>query len=172
MHWLAVGGAQRDGGTGLEGDKGAFSKRQPSLPLVCPLQRARIGQECLAPVSLEQPCICGECTSLSSTRALLLMSTDKALRRQTEATLLVWKHLQLITQAVGYFRNHLTLTSRREDRQLGQASSGLTSLPGCWPVPPLRCPGPLPRVFAFNPHYTIRLLLSLVPFYRGDTWLK
>lgn len=48
------------------------------------------------------------------TRALLLMLTDKALCKQTEAKLLVWKHLQLITQADGCFWNCLTWTSRRE----------------------------------------------------------
>lgn len=44
------------------------------------------------------------------TCALLLMSTDKAPYRQSETKLLVWKHLQLITQVCGCFRNHLTLT--------------------------------------------------------------
>lgn len=37
------------------------------------------------------------------------MSTGKT---PTEAKLLVWRHLQVITQAGGCFWNHLTLTSR------------------------------------------------------------
>lgn len=76
------------------------------------------------------------------------MSTDEAPGWQTEAKLPVWKHLQLITQANGCFQKHLTLTSRSRDSLLGQAKTGLASLPSWWPFPLITL-GPWP-VFAHS----------------------
>lgn len=94
-----------------------------------------------------------------------MISADKT---PTEAKLLVWWHLQLITQASRCFQNHLTLTSRTEDKPLGQSGLIRTHpfLPRWWPAHLPCYPGPLACEFSTNPHHhTIRRILLLDPSY-------
>lgn len=93
------------------------------------------------------------------------MSTDKA---PTEAKLLVWRHLQLITQE----------PPDADIKERGQSTGPSLirthfSLPSWWPTPLSCLPGPLAYKFSFNPHHhSIRHVLLLAPFYGGGNRLK